>query len=216
MFEEMWLELAPIKLWDETESVNAFSGMLRYVEKYMKNFFEGNSDLKAMITEGAGRLPELILPFMEFAHKLVGRELTKSEEEIIIRIFHREFIKLNGKKVSTNEKNLPVKVEDDQESAVKEGKKQKKSKSKEESKKEITININFYGSDNKTDWKTKLSNLFGEEFEKVLLTIKQNLPSSNDSLDIIEILGAIKIDLEAKLGISLTPNQSMGLHEIVI
>ena len=210
-FEEMNLAFAPIKLWNEDDSVNAFSGMLRFIEKYIRNFFEGNQDMKDMVSEGAGRLGELILPFINYSKKLIGRELTKEEENIIIRIFHREFIKQKGtKKLPVATGKVKVKKEDKNKKTT-----NKKEEKKQEPKRDITININFYGSENTTDWKTRLKNLFGDDFQKVLLTIKQNLPEADSKEDIIDILGAIKIELEGKLRLKLTSTQSMGLHDIV-
>ena len=131
--------------------------------------------------------------------------------QFIVAIFHKEFVRLNGRSYRPALEN-PEKKKNKEDKSKTEKKETAKTT---ESKKEITININFYGSENVTDWKTKLQNLFADDFQKVLLTIKQNLPEADSKEDIIDILGAIKIELEGKLGLKLTSTQSMGLHEIV-
>ena len=207
MFDDMNLTMSSVKLWSEDEAKYAFSGMIRYIEKYMKNFFEGNKDLKSLVSEGAGSLSEVMEPFMSFSKKLVNRELALYEENIILRIFHREYSKLHGR-IYINLLSNPDKKKKAKEEKV-------ETKTKKEAEKNITININFAGSENQTNWKTRLQNLFADDFEKVIIAIKQNMPSADNSNDIIDILGAIKIELEAKIGINLTSNQSMELHDIV-
>jgi DNA polymerase III delta prime subunit len=215
-YDELNLHIANVKAWNDTDEVVAFSGMFKIIKKYIERQFyterKSNLNFKQMINGGAGTIDDAIYPFIHFAEKLIEREITAKERTIIVAIFHKEFLRLNGRSYRPELEN-PEKKKNKDES--KSDKNQKENKTKEEPKKEITININFYGSENATDWKTKLKNLFAEDFDKVLLTIKQNLPTADSKEDIIDILGIIKIELEGKLGMNLSSSQSMGLHEVV-
>jgi len=207
------------KNWNDKDEKHTFSGMYKLVEAHIKKKFQEDNTVvdtqrgtnyKQLISSGAGSLEELIRPFIEYAERLLEREITAKERSIIVALFHKEYVRLSGNshRPALENPKKKSKEESDKKQAI-------KAKTKQEPKKDIVININFYGSNNETDWKTKLQNLFAEDFDKVLLAIKQNLPTADSNEDIIDILGAIKIELEGKLGINLTPNQSIGLHDIV-
>ncbi len=214
-YDELNLRIANVKAWNDTDEIVAFSGMFKIIKKYIEKQFQSerksNLNFKQMINGGAGTIEDVLYPFIHFAEKLIEREITAKERTMIVAIFHKEFVRLNGRSYRPALEN-PEKKKNKEDKTKTEKKETAKTT---EPKKEITININFYGSENVTDWKTKLKNLFAEDFDKVLLTIKQNLPEADSKEDIIDILGAIKIELEGKLGIKLTSTQSMGLHEIV-
>jgi len=214
-YDELNLRIANVKAWNDSDEIVAFSGMFKIIKKYIERQFytdrKSKLNLKQMVNGGAGTIEDAIYPFIHFAEKLIEREITAKERTIIVAIFHKEFVRLNGRSYRPALENPEKKKSKEK----KEKKEDNKTKTNQESKKDITININFYGSNNATDWKTKLKNLFAEDFDKVLLAIKQNLPTADSNEDIIDVLGAIKIELEGKLGINLTPNQSMGLHDIV-
>ncbi len=214
-YDELNLRIANVKAWNDTDEIVAFSGMFKIIKKYIEKQFQSerksNLNFKQMINGGAGTIEDVLYPFIHFAEKLIEREITAKERTMIVAIFHKEFVRLNGRSYRPALEN-PEKKKNKEDKSKTEKKETAKTT---ESKKEITININFYGSENVTDWKTKLQNLFADDFQKVLLTIKQNLPEADSKEDIIDILGAIKIELEGKLGLKLTSTQSMGLHEIV-
>jgi len=73
--------------------------------------------------------------------------------------------------------------------------------------------LNFYDSSNITTIKDQMKNLFGDNFELVLLAVRQNIAEKNDSDDIIDIMNSIKIELEKVL--NLTSYQTFILTEFV-
>ena len=206
-------------MWNDSDEKKSFSGMFKIVKEHIEGEFakdnnskesENGRNYKQMINSGVGDIHELLQPFIDFAEKLIEREITDKERSLIVKIFHKEFVRLSGKNHSNALPN-PDKIKK-KEGEIKE---KTKTETKEEPKKNITININFLGSGNQTNWKTRLKNLFADDFENVLITIRQNMPSADDSSDIIDVLVAIKIELETKLKLSLTGTQSMELHDIV-
>jgi len=219
-FDNIDSGIANVKMWNDSDGKKSFSGMFNIIKEHIEGEFskdnnpeesEKGLNYKQMINGGAGSMHELLQPFIDFTEKLIDREITEKERSLIVEIFHKEYIKLNGEAIIV--KSLP----NPDKNKKKEGGKEKKTKKevKKEPKNDVTININFYGSDNQTDWKTRLKNLFTDDFDKVFIAIKQNMPSAGDSNDIIDILGAIKIELVGKLGLNLTNVQSMELHDIV-
>jgi hypothetical protein len=144
----------------------------------------------------------------EYSTKLISRELTNNEVGIILAVLHREYSKLNTK--IPIDKQIPYKKKE-------EGKKEsktKKAKTNENVEKSITININFNSdSDNKTDWKDKLKNLFQNDFEFVMLAIRQNVADRKDTDDIIDIMNHIKIELGKQF--DLDSNQTSTIMQFV-
>lgn len=212
VFNELSLESSGVLLWNDDEKKNSFSGMLRYVEKYMRNYFDTNKDLKAMIKGGAGKLSDGISPVVEYAEKLLSRDLTHDEEGILTAIFHREYLKLASYlPIDKQIEHKKVKDEDSTNSSKKE-----KSKKEVENKNEksITININFGASGNETSWKDQLKNLFGDNFEYVMLAIRQNVSSKKDTDDIIDLMVSIKIELERQFGI-LGSTDMLAINNVI-
>lgn len=207
-YNEMHLEFAKIKLWNEDDKLHAFSGMLRYIEKYMRNYFSNNKDIKAMLKAGAGTAKDIIQPIVEYAEKLISRELTNNEIGIITVVLHREYVKLNA--IIPPEKQLPHKKDNSKKSS-KSSKKDENFEQKPE--KQITVNINFNSDGNQTSPIDRLKNLFAEDFEYVILAIKQNIANKEDEHDIIDIMNYIKISLEKEY--KLTSNQVVAMTDVV-
>jgi len=212
MFEELSLESSGITLWNDDNKSKSFSGMLRYIEKYIRKYFTENEDLKAMIKGGAGTLVDGISPIIEYTEKLLSRDISYEEEGILIAIFHREYLKLNS--------NVPIqkqiphkKTKDDNVGGEKNpGENKTKAKKKEELK-NITVNINFYGNNNETSLDEKMRNLFQEDFEYVMLAIRQNIANKKETDDILDVMIAIKVDLEKRF--TLSSSQTSSINKLV-
>ena len=209
MFEELSLEVSGISLWNNQNKNNSFSGMLRYIEKYIRKYFDENKDLKMMIKGGAGTLADGITPIVTYTETLLSREITYEEEGILIAIFHREYLKLSS--TISVDRQIPHKKQKEEEQ--KEDKEKSKKSKNKDTQNNITININF--NDNMVDISPidRLKNLFQSDFEYDMLAIKQNIASRDESSDIIDIMISIKIELEKQF--DLTSNQVDTINDIV-
>ncbi len=218
-FNEMGVLSSGILLWSESEKHTEFNGMLRPVEKYIRKYFEYNRDLKEMVRNNAGNIDDVIEPVMIFARKLLSRELKYSEESVILRILHREYLKLSPKAPAKTKVEDKVKESEEKAEQEKKEEQQKTKKSGSTSSalvpvQHITVNINIAADGSqKQDWKTKLQNLFQDKFELIMLAISQNLAKRTESDDIIDIMYKIKKELEGQL--ELSSNQTMAINDIV-
>ncbi|MEA3387469.1 MAG: AAA family ATPase, partial [Patescibacteria group bacterium] len=204
-YENFYGHMTGVKLWNKEDFNNNFNGMTRYIEKYMRRFFENNKDIKKLIESDAGTKAEVLGPIYVVARKMVnGRVLTKEEDDIIASIFHREYLRL--KSDNKSEKDLK---DDDQASKKKSDIESKKEEKTEKSKKGVTdsnggINININLNGEKTDitsWQEILKNVFGDDFNNIVNSIKKNTVLSDD---IIDVLTKTKDDMDFKFNSNQT------------
>ena len=205
-YNELHLESSSVRLWNDDDKIHAFNGMIRYVEKYMRKYFETNKDVKAMIKAGAGTKQDIIQPIVEYASKLVNRDLSDSEMTIILVVLHREYSKLHA--TIPPEKQIAHKKADSTKT-----KKDVAAKEKVVEQKGVVININFLNNFNETSTKQKLENLFQDKFDKVILAITQNVASRKEKDDIIDIMNNIKIELEQQFDLNST--QTTTIMQVV-
>lgn len=212
-FEEFYGHMKGVRLWNKEEFNINFNGKTRYIEKYMRRFFETNNDIKKLIENDAGTKSEVLAPIYLFARKLVeGRQLTNEEDNIIAAIFHREYLKL--KSDSKQDKIANDKISTSKDSQEKNNKPDV-TKNKEVDKKSTTeinsgaVNININLNGEKTDitsWIDTLENVFSDDFHKVLNSIKKHTVLSEDIIDVL-------INVKEELNKKLKPEQSAALNK---
>ena len=204
-FNTFYSDTKGIKLWNEEQFNTSFNGNLRTIEKYITHYFKDNEDAKNLVNSGAGGIEDILMPIHIFIIDILSRDLTNDEENIIRSIFHREYVKLNGKPF---QEQLPAPEE-------KTGKSPNKSNKKDSSKIEkvdsspVVINMHFHDKKSKNkSYKQRLKNLFGKDFKKVLLLIKKNIEYDDD-------ITSVLVDTREQLGFDVNSKQNAAIFHAI-
>lgn len=212
-FEDFYGHMKGVKLWNKQDFNNNFNGMTRYIEKYMRNFFENNKDIKKLVESDAGTKAEVLAPIYKVARSMLnGRELTKEEDDIIASIFHREYLKLKSDNKSEKDSKDNSKTSNEKnnnDKSKEKGKKSSKQETSMDSRGGVNININLNGE--KTDitsWQDTLKNVFGDDFNKIVSSIKRNTVLSDDVIDVL-------IKTKEDMNLKFSSNQSNALQNAV-
>ncbi len=209
-FHDFYAEVEGVRLWGDKQFYNTFDGKIRYVEKYVRNYFDKNKDSKYLISEGAGTMDELLVPIIEFVEKMISRQVTFEEENILISIFHREYIKQYEKPPKQSEDKVETEAKEP------EGAKQKTSAlrklaeaiDKKSTTNDVTVNFNFYSdSKEKKTFKNRLKKLFKDDFDQVLESVDFGLENSYD-------IKSILLDVKSKIG-DISDKQNSVLKKFI-
>jgi len=145
------------------------------------------------------------MPIHIFIIDILSRDLTNDEENIIRSIFHREYVKLNGKPF---QEQLPAPEEKAEKAPPESGKTTSSETEKVESS-SVIINMHFHDKKGKNkSYKQRLKNLFGDDFKKVLLLIKKNVEQDDD-------ITSVLVDTREQLGFDVTSKQNAAIFHAI-
>jgi len=204
-FNTFYSDTKGIKLWNEEQFNTSFNGNLRTIEKYITHYFKDNEDAKNLVNSGAGGIEDILMPIHIFIIDILSRDLTNDEENIIRSIFHREYVKLNGKPF---QEQLPAPEEKAEKAPPESGKTTSSETEKVESS-SVIINMHFHDKKGKNkSYKQRLKNLFGDDFKKVLLLIKKNVEQDDD-------ITSVLVDTREQLGFDVTSKQNAAIFHAI-
>ena len=187
-----------VRLWGEGQFNSTFNGQLRSIEKYIRHYFKMNTDLKESMDIGAGTLDEIIEPIFDMVKSILLRDLTFDEENIVLHIFRREYLKLK-EKPSLPEPTLRDKVKTEK------TKVESKASTKDAKLSQIIVNINLGKTKKKkSNYKQRLKNLFVDHFDDILHLIKINVADDDDLMSIL-------ISVKDELGYEMNGKQNAAV-----
>ena len=196
-----------IRLWNDEQFDYTFNGNVRYVEKYITHYFKENKDARVLIESGAGGIDDILMPINTFVVDMLARDLTLEEENIIRYIFHREYVKLHEKPPQGQLPSPERKEKDDKPKSTEKNKSVKKTDKVKDS--SVVININFSGKGKKKkSYKQRLKNLFGKNFDQLLLLIKKNVEIDDD-------ITSVLVEVREQLGFEVTSKQNAAIFHAI-
>ncbi len=203
-FNAFFVDTEGIRLWSDEQFDSTFNGNLRYVEKYITHYFKENSDAKSLIESGAGGIDDILMPINIFIIDMLSRDLTLEEENLIRYIFHREYVKLHEK---LPHEQLPAPKKKKKEFTPKSKIVKSSAKSTDSA---VVININFGDKEKKKkkSYKQRLKNLFGKDFDQLLLLIKKNIEIDDDIISIL-------VEVREQLGLDITSKQNAAIFHAI-
>lgn len=211
---DLFTSLDWIQIWSKEENQDKTTRQ-KIVKKITERFIVNNI---YMIVWWAWNLEEITSDLKNILEKNFRRKLDKNEENIMIIVIHREYIKSNISYVVEKKEISKTTQETNKGKNLDETSKIDIVPKKEADKWWLTINLtlNFYWDadipkeEKIRKFKEKWLNLFWDKLEEIMLAVKQSCENKENDLDLILILENVKENLE-----KLSSNQEQYLNELI-
>ncbi|MDD5213805.1 MAG: AAA family ATPase [Candidatus Gracilibacteria bacterium] len=229
--QELFSTFSGIKIWEKTGNENIDSNM-RIITKITETFLKYNIYL---VNGGATKLEEISEVINKILENAFKRKLNLKETDLMINIIHKEYLNNHSnhrprmaserREIENNTRKIKETQKEEKKEEVKQLPHKTSGKEKtidkaiiEKPPVNVTINLNFYNSsegvNNIKANIQKRANLFQENLNYVLITIKQSLNNEENDNDLVLVFDEVSQILTRELG-KLNSNQNAIISSLI-